>query len=422
MCSEVVVVLPVMPVVARGPLEGVVMEQLAAWLAAERYSRTMVPQVLGVARGLSAWMDDHDVSLAALSLDVLEAFQAKYAPGVPGHVIVKVRSPAVRRFLVECGYLPGEELVRKRVRGPSAREAPPLGSAAVGELDAWGRWQREARGISQACIHHRRGWVGALVDSLPVADEVINWSACDVTVVNAFIVDRAEGLASASRAAIVDAMRSLLRWALATGRIERDLTGGILRARATRAMLPRGLSPGQVEGLLSACDLDTIVGLRDRAVITTLWRLGLRAGEAATLGLDDVDWAVGRVSVIGKGPRRLTLPVPVDVGQALIAWLQARPDALDRALFVRVRPPIRALSSAGISDIVKHRAEAAGLGVVHAHRLRHTAAMNVIATGGSLIEAQELLGHSNAASTSVYARVDLASLRTLTVPFGQVPR
>jgi site-specific recombinase XerC len=129
------------------------------------------------------------------------------------------------------------------------------------------------------------------------------------------------------------------------------------------------------------------------------------------------------LTVVGKGQRRLTLPLPVDVGQALVAWLRVRPaDGADRALFVRLRPPIRALTSAGISDIVKHRAEAAGLGVMHAHRLRHTAAMNVIAAGGTLVEAQELLGHQSAASTRVYARTDLASLRTLTVPFGQVSR
>lgn len=414
--------LPVMPVVARGPLAGVVMEQLAAWLAAERYSPTMVPQVLGVARGLSAWMEDHDASVAALSLDVLVLFQAEYGPGVPGHVIVKMRVPVLRRFLVEAGYLPAGALVRKRVRGPVARQAPPLGSAAVCELDAWGCWQREARGIGEGCIRYRRDWVGALVDSLPVAGGVIDWAGCDVAVVNAFIVDRSAGLAPASRVAIVDATRSLLRWAVATGRIERDLTGGILRARTTRATLPRGLSRGQVEVLLGACDLDTMGGVRDRAVITTLWRLGLRAGEAASLSLDDIDWAAGRLSVVGKGPRRLTLPIPVDVGEALVAWLRVRPATADRSLFVRVRPPIRALSSAGISDIVKHRAEAAGLGVVHAHRLRHTAATNVIAAGGSLIEAQELLGHQSAASTRVYARVDLASLRTLSVPFGQVPR
>lgn len=414
--------LTLMPVVARGPLAGVVMKQLSAWLAAERYAATTAPQVVGVARGLSAWMEDHDVELRALSLHVLEAFEGDYALGVPGHAIVRVRMPAVRRFLTEAGYLPGVVQAGRRTRRPVAQPAPVIGGAAAGELDEWARWQRQARGISQGCIRHRRVWVAALVDSLAVAGEGLDWSTCEVATLNSFIAKRSEGFAPASRTAIVDATRSLMRWALATGRIAEDLTGGILGARASRATLPRGLTAGQVEALLAACDLKTLTGVRDTAVITLLWRLGLRAGEAAALGLDDLDWAAGRVSVLGKGPRRLTLPVPVDVGHALVAWLRVRPEALDRALFVRVRPPVSALSSAGISDIIKHRAEAAGLVGVHAHRLRHTAAMNVIATGGSLIEAQELLGHQSATSTGAYARVDLASLRTLTVPFGQVPR
>ena len=412
----------VMPVAARGPLAGMVTEGLSAWLAAERYAPTTVPQVLAVARGLSAWMEVHDVLPRALCVSALEAFQADYGPGVPGHVMVRMRVPAVRRFLIEAGYLPGDAATGRRVRRPDAQTAPLVSEAASRVLDAWAGWQREFRGISEGCIHHRRTWVAGLVDSLPVAGEVIDWAACDVTVVNTFIAERSAGFSLASSTAIVDATRSLLRWALATGRLRHDLTGGILRTRTTRATLPRGLSAGQVEALLAACNPDTPVGLRDKAVIIMLWRLALRAGEAAAVTLDDLDWAAGRVSVVGKGRRRLTLPVPVDVGQALVAWLRVRPEALDRTLFVRVRPPIHALTSAGISDIVKHRAEAAGLDGVHAHRLRHTAAMNVIATGGSFLEAQELLGHRSAASTRVYARADVASLQTLTVPFGQVPR
>ncbi|MGB5935421.1 MAG: hypothetical protein WBG76_06115, partial [Ornithinimicrobium sp.] len=104
---EVVVVLTVMPVVARGPLPGVVMQQLTAWLVAERYARTTAPQVVGVARGLSAWMEDHDVALRAMHAEVLEGFEIDYGVRVPGHAIVRVRLPAVRRFLTETGYLPG---------------------------------------------------------------------------------------------------------------------------------------------------------------------------------------------------------------------------------------------------------------------------------------------------------------------------
>lgn len=173
-----------------------------------------------------------------------------------------------------------------------------------------------------------------------------------------------------------------------------------------------------MDALRAACSPATVVGVRDRAVITLLSRLELQAGGIANLNLDDIDWAARRLTFVGKGQRRLSLLIPVDVGEALVAWLRVRPsDSADRALFVRLRQPICALTSARISDIVKHRAEAAELGLVHAHLLRHTAAMNVIAAGGTLVEVQELLGHQNAASTRVYARTDLESLRTLTVPF-----
>lgn len=413
----------VMPAAARGPLAGTVMERLSAWLVTEGYASTMVPQVLGVARGLSVWMDDHDIALDGVTIGALDAFAVEFGPEVPGHVIVGTRLPVIRRFLFEAGvgHL-AAAASHKRVRRPVGKVGSLISEAADRELDEWACWQREARGISTGCIAHRRAWVGGLVDSLCPSGNSIDWGLCDVTALNTFIVERSAGFAPASRALIVDATRSLMRWALATGRVEHDLTGGILRARATRATLPRGLSPAQIEALLAACSSTTAAGVRDRAVITTLWRLGLRAGEAANLGLDDIDWHAGRLTVVGKGQRRLTLPLPVDVGEALVAWLGARPvNGAGRALFLRLRPPIRELTSAGISDIVKHRAEAAGLGVVHAHRLRHTAAMNVIATGGTLVEAQELLGHRNAATTMVYARTDLASLRTLTVPFGQVP-
>jgi len=354
-------------------------------------------------------MDDQGFGLEAVDDGLLDQFAAGFVPGTPGRAMAMGRIPVVRRFLLgPCGQ-------SRHAPGPEAA------GAAGAELDAWGAWQREQAAISDRVRRNRRGWVSGFVAAL-AEDDAVRWAAADVAMVNAYIVERGKGYAPASCSLLVSAMRSLLRWALVTGRIDRDLNHGILRPRVTRATLPRGLTPGQVDALLAAADPATRAGLRDQAVVITLSRLGLRAGEAASLALDDIDWAAGRLTVIGKGQRRLTLPLPADVGQALVTWLRVRPaDAQDRAVFVRLRAPIRKLSSAGISDIVVHLAGRAGLGVMHAHRLRHTAAMNVIAAGGTLTEAQELLGHSRADSTRVYARTDLASLRTLAVPFGQVP-
>jgi len=165
-----------------------------------------------------------------------------------------------------------------------------------------------------------------------------------------------------------------------------------------------------------------VTGARDLAVVMVFSRLGLRASELAGLTLDDIDWAAGQLSVVGKSARRLTLPLPADAGTALVDYLRMRPArGTDRAVFLRARPPWVRLSRQGISGIVARLAARAGLGTIHAHRLRHTVATQVVAAGGSLVEARELLGHSHADVTAGYARTDLSSLRALMLPWGRLP-
>lgn len=163
--------------------------------------------------------------------------------------------------------------------------------------------------------------------------------------------------------------------------------------------------------------------MRDAALVVVISRLGLRCGEVAALRLDDIDWHHGHLTVHGKGGRTLQLPLPADVGQVLVDYLRCgRPaSATGRAVFLRSRPPFRALTGHGVSSAVARLARRAGLGTVHAHRLRHTAATAVLAHGGTLIEARELLGHARTDTTLVYARTDIAALRALVVAFGRVP-
>lgn len=413
-------VLRVMPEQVCGPLADLIVGRLPIWLEAQGYAASTRVQTLAVARGLSAWMLQEDVGLEDLRVVILDAFEDSYGCGVCGHVIVSQRMPAVRRFLM------GQGLVADAV-APLKRRRPPDGAGVVesdpvveAELDAWGSWQEQMRAITPACVRVRRAWVTPLLESLPIIGGRICWDACDVEVLNSFIVERSRGLSQASGTGIVDAIRSLMRWALATGRVDLDLRGGVLRHTATRATVPKALSLEEVEAILGACSLQTTVGMRDRAVITVLYRLGLRAGETARLSLDDIDWEAGRLQVVGKG-RRLVLPVPIDVGTSVVDWLKVRPDSPGRTVFVRVRTPTGELSAAGISDIVKHRAQDAGLPPIRAHRLRHTAGTNVLRDGGTLLEAQELLGHQHSSSTRVYARTDLISLRALTVELGRLP-
>jgi integrase/recombinase XerD len=150
-----------------------------------------------------------------------------------------------------------------------------------------------------------------------------------------------------------------------------------------------------------------------------LARLGLRAGEVAALELDDVDWGAGELTVRGKGNRHERLPLPDDVGQALVAYLhRGRPaTAQGRQLFVRVRAPHGPMTTAAVSHMVFAAGKRAGLGTVRAHRLRHTAATQLLAAGGPLVEIGQLLRHRSQLSTTIYAKVDTEALRSLARPW-----
>ena len=155
--------------------------------------------------------------------------------------------------------------------------------------------------------------------------------------------------------------------------------------------------------MLGVCDQSTPVGRRDFAVLTILARLGLRSGEVSALRLEDVDWASGTVAIHGKGNRIDKLPLPVDVGQALVEYLrEGRPaGAAARTVFVRAKAPFTALGPSSVSCIVGRAAQRAGLGKIHAHRLRHTAA--TLNAGASLEEVAQLLRHASPATTVIYA-------------------
>lgn len=316
---------------------------------------------------------------------------------------------ALRRFLADAGYLWAAEVDEGKLAA---------GHSAVAE---WCTWMRTQRGLTEKSIAAYCYYAAGLLDAVKAADGSVQWDQVNASVVNAYVVDRGRPYGVVARAHIVGSVRCLLRWALSTGRLDRDLTAGILKPPGTKRSVPRGVAAEQVAALLAVCDPATAIGARDRALVLMLVRLGLRAGEAARLMLDDIDWASGQVKVNGKG-REHVLPLPVDVGQALEAWLRLRPPALDRAVFVRTMAPRQMMTTSGISGVIARLSGLAGIDPIYAHRLRHTAAMDVLAAGGTLSEAKELLGHVYTVTTMTYAKVDLGSLRELVVPFGQVPR
>jgi integrase/recombinase XerD len=215
------------------------------------------------------------------------------------------------------------------------------------------------------------------------------------------------------------ALRSFLRYCYVVGVVDRDLSAAALPVSGRRRSLPQGITPTQEKALLRACDRRRASGRRDYAVIVLMLRLGLRASEVATLRLDDLDWRAGHVTVRGKGARVDELPLPVDVGEAIAVYLRhGRPRvATAQGVFLRVRPPQVGLTRGGVTAIVAGVARRAGLGVVRAHRLRHTAATDMLRAGVPLVEIGQVLRHRSPASTAAYARVDVERLRAIARPW-----
>jgi integrase/recombinase XerD len=188
-----------------------------------------------------------------------------------------------------------------------------------------------------------------------------------------------------SRRSVVGAMnlaanlRVLLRYLHVTGLIEMPLVWAVPKvADLPGRSLPKGLAPEAVAGMLASCDRESVIGRRDRAILLLLSRLGLRRGEVAGIVLDDIDWRASELLVRGKGHQQDRMPLPVDVGEAIVSYLRVRPDSEHRMLFLCGCAPFGPVSCACVTTIVQCSCQRAGLPRVGPHRLRHTAASEML--------------------------------------------
>jgi site-specific recombinase XerD len=254
-------------------------------------------------------------------------------------------------------------------------------------------------------------------------------AAVDLHVVRAgdvidFVRRQAQRLRPPAAKCVVNAMRSFLRYAQFRGDVAPELVAAVpsVATWTTTPDLPKAIAPEHAQRAIDSCDLGTAIGLRDRAVLLILARLGLRAREIIALQLDDCDWDRGQLRVRGKAGRVGVLPMPVDVGRAIAAYLErGRPRCEDRHLFLRSMAPIRGLQPGGdgVGSIVRYALKRAKVDPPHrgSHQFRHALAMRLLRGGASLREIGEVLRHRSPQSSSIYARVDLKALRPLALPW-----
>lgn len=390
-------------VLMAGPLAA-----FAAAFSAELLERgytplTTVNQLRQVAR-LSRWLEANGLSVAELSGDRVEAFLAWQCLG-GGH-----RSQVSRPGLV-CLL---EMLRGLEVLGPE----PVVSTASPKELllASFERYLLGERALAEGTVHgyvmHARWFLDGLADD----DALVGLSASEVT--GAVVRKADSGVSVAAAQYFVSGLRAFLRFCFVEGLVAVDLSPAALLVRGRRrSSLPKAISRTDAKALLGSCDRRSAIGRRDYAVIVTLLRLGLRRGELARLTLDDIDWRAGELVVRGKG-REDRLPLPADVGAAIAAYLKrGRPASDRREVFLRDRAPYAPIASGTVASTVRRACRRAGIPEVGSHRLRHTAACEMVSAGVPIVRIGQVLRHQSLQTTAIYARVDVEQLRELAAPW-----
>jgi site-specific recombinase XerD len=296
-------------------------------------------------------------------------------------------------------------------------------SALDGLMRRYEAYLKRERGLERVTLDGYRPFVHRfLVERFK--DEPPRLETLNASDISSFVQRHACSMTPKRAQLMVSALRSFFRFLLQRGEIVTDLAACVPAVADWRlSTVPKYLGAEAVERLLRSCDQRTGIGRRDHAILLLLARLGLRASEVVAMELDDIDWRAGEIVVRGKGQQHDRLPLLQEVGEALTTYLrQSRPRVSTRRVFVRVRAPLQGFAGpVAISTIVRRAMQRADLQApgkgVAAHLLRHSLATGMLRDGASMAEIGEVLRHRAPATTEIYAKVDIGSLRSLAQPW-----
>jgi integrase/recombinase XerD len=395
------------PSVARvtGPL-GQYAESFRREIEAQGYKRNAVADQLRLMAHVSRW-------LAVKKLDVADLADEQVAD----RFLAARRRQGYTLWLSRQALVPLLGHLRALDVMPTPSAVAPM-TPVEAALEAYRDYLERERALAD----------GTVVSYVTTARRLFEWWAEDGELrldrlgaadVIDFVRSQCQDRGLGSAKGVACGTRAVLRYLFIVGEIKRELASVVPAVAGWKlATLPSFLTRKQIDRLLASCDRRTRFGRRDYAVLVLLARMGLRAGEVAGLELSDIDWRAAEIVVRGKGNRQERLPLPVEAGEALAGWLKrGRPPCDCPQVITRVRAPHRRLTSSGISNIVASACTRAGLPVVHAHRLRHSAATEMLRAGAGLPEVGQVLRHRRVLTTAIYTKVDRAALAGLARPW-----
>jgi site-specific recombinase XerD len=387
---------------------GPYLDAFTEWLAQRGYRQESIRRCVQGAAQFVTWIQTAEGSLASASPATLALFRhhlsqcQQLCRPIGQH---SVRWLGAVRFVT---FLQTHSLSAPPTV-PSAPELPAV-------LSAFEQWMRTQRGVQPQTLQNYRRHLLALLTEL--GDEPEQFDAARLRL---FLLASPQPRSAAWVKTRANALRMFLRYLSAHGRCRPGLEAALPRVAQWRlATLPRYLPPEDVERVLRTCEGSTARRIRDKAIVLLLARLGLRAGEVATLRLQDIEWSEGTFRVIGKSRREAKLPLPQEVGDALLRYIRAvRPAVPSEYLFCTLIAPWRPITRYVVKAVAAQAIRRAGVRAPSfgSHVLRHSAATGLLRQGASLQVIGEVLRHRSVDTTAHYAKVDVGLLQEVVRPW-----
>lgn len=395
-------------------------EQYAAWLGEHGYRAGTLAARVALLRQFGTFAQTHGARRYEELPAYLEPFltfwfhqrHPRCTSGPPQPPVTRHARVAIEQMLrVAVPGFVGRPR-RHAIREPFADRAP-----------RFSHYLRHERGLREATLglydEHLRAFAAYLT-----AIGQTDLQALSPTVVSRFLTERSAGLKRSTMQARCGVLRVFLRYLHRERLVARDLSLFVEAAPCYRlAHVPRSITAGDVRRMLDGVDRQTVLGRRDYAMLLLLVTYGLRAREVAALTLDDLDWRHDRLRIPArKAGHSTAYPLSPHVGGAILEYLKAgRPTTPLRQVFFHVTAPCAPVTQEAVSHRAAHYLRHADIVVPRpgSHTLRHSCVQRLVDAGWSLKAIGDYVGHGSPASTEIYSKVAVETLREVALGSGE---
>jgi site-specific recombinase XerD len=378
-----------------------------------RYASVTVDTYIGCLAHFAHWSTQAGIDIHRIDEKVVQQFLDEHLPHCDC-------AKPVRRVRGDSRAALAHLLVVLRANAVIAE--PTIGMTLVdAELRHFDEYMNHVRGLAPTTRSHHLCVIRRLLFD-QFAENAVVISEIKPDDVRKFVAKQ-RGLCNipVSIGATISALRGYFRYRTTKGDPVHHLTGILCHpANWQLASLPKALNSAEIECLLGSLEHDGPSARRTAAIVHCALDLGLRSGEVAYLGLDDIDWRAATITLRRtKGCREDVMPLPAATGRAIADYLQfERPQTTNRAVFVRKFAPCdKPIGPDVVRKAIRKAYARAGLPYTRSHLLRHTMASRLLDGGSSLKEVADVLRHRSLNTTMIYAKLDSRNLAAVALPW-----